>query len=85
MPASRHPSDLFKRCTMCNAEWQTKDEFLADPELRLNGYQFTSFSFRNSREGGVLLFTHQRETCGTTLAIYAQHFKEERLVKEVSR
>lgn len=84
MPASRHPSDLFKRCTMCNAEWRTKDDFLSDPELRLNGYQFTSFSFRNSRDGGVLLFTHHRDACGTTLAVFAQQFKETRSIKEVA-
>ncbi len=66
----------FKQCTLCGTVWRTKDDFLRDPDLLLNGYQFTSLNFRNSHRGGVLLFTHRNQTCGTTLAVYAQILKE---------
>ncbi|MFZ4619079.1 MAG: hypothetical protein ACOYNS_00860 [Bacteroidota bacterium] len=66
----------FKQCSLCNTVWQTKDDFLTDPNLRLNGYQFTSLKFQNSSRGGVLLFTHTLEECGTTLAVYAQILKD---------
>ncbi len=76
MPMNEIDPSYFKRCTLCGTVWLTKDEFLSDPELRLNGYQFTSLNFRNSHRGGVLLFTHRNQACGTTLAIYAQILKE---------
>lgn len=47
-----------------------------DPEIRLNGYQFTGRNYANSVRGGMLIFTHQREQCGTTLAVYARMLKE---------
>ena len=77
MPNNEPEQNLsFKRCSLCNAVWQTKDDFLQDPNLRLNGYQFTSLKFQNSSRGGVLLFTHTLEECGTTLAVYAQILKD---------
>ena len=67
---------VFKRCTMCGAEWPTKDEFLEDREIHLNGYQWNRKKFR-SGEGftGLLIFTHRKEACGTSLAIAANKFK----------
>jgi len=71
-------SGPFKRCSLCGAEWQTRDEFLADKTLKLNGYQG---SLRRLRLGemarGLLLFTHKAPGCGTTLALEAKRFKDE--------
>lgn len=66
----------FKRCSLCNTEWKTKDDFLNDPDLRLNGYQFGGREHRTMTGGGLLLFTHLRSMCGTTLAVYVRQFKE---------
>jgi hypothetical protein len=68
---------IFKRCTLCGTVWPTREVFLADTELLLNGYQFTGMHFQNSKQGGVLLFTHVRESCGTTIAVYAHQLKEQ--------
>jgi hypothetical protein len=67
---------IFKRCTMCGVEWATKDEFLHDREIHLNGYQWNRKKFR-SGEGfaGLLVFTHRKAHCGTSLAIAATKFK----------
>jgi hypothetical protein len=55
----------------------TRDEFLADKTLKLNGYQG---SLRRLKLGemarGLLLFTHHGPNCGTTLAIEAKRFKD---------
>ncbi|MBD3233668.1 MAG: hypothetical protein GF315_08075 [candidate division Zixibacteria bacterium] len=55
---------------MCNKTWHSKDSFIEDPELRLNGYQ------ANFKElaTGLFLFTHRAEGCGSTLAVKAGHF-----------
>jgi hypothetical protein len=68
---------VFKRCSLCGQEWMTRDEFLADKTLKLNGYQG---SLRRLKLGemakGLLLFTHHSANCGTTLAIEAKRFKD---------
>jgi hypothetical protein len=72
----RKKPEPFKRCSLCNAVWHTKDEFLTDPNIKLNGYQKTSHNVRTISNGGLLLFTHSITACGTTLAMYAKVFKE---------
>jgi len=57
--------EAFKTCPNCQAVWQTMDDFLSDPELKMNGYQV---HFDNL-EGGLFFFTHHRDGCFTTLAI----------------
>ena len=52
----------FKRCTCCNHDWKTREDFLSDPKIDLIGYQ-VSF---NELLLGLFLFNH---TCGTTIAI----------------
>jgi hypothetical protein len=57
-------------------EWATREEFLEDREIHLNGYQWNRKKFR-SGEGfaGLLIFTHRKTVCGTSLAIAAINFK----------
>jgi len=49
-----------------------RDEFLADPDLRLVGYQVDFEALHL----GLLLFNHEVTGCGTTLAIAAGEFAD---------
>jgi hypothetical protein len=58
---------IFKACPSCNELWKTRDEFLADPSLKLIGYQMN----HNHLRVGLFLFNH---SCMTTLAVQAGNF-----------
>ena len=60
----------FKICPACGAVWETMDEFLADPTLKLNGYQVHF----DDLKGGLFYFTHYIENCGITMALVASDF-----------
>ena len=60
-------SYLFKRCTVCNHEWQDRDSFILDPAIDLIGYQANPDNLNR----GMYLFNHE---CGTTLAVYVETF-----------
>jgi len=67
---------IFKQCTMCGKEWPTKDDFLRDEEIRLNGYQWNKKKLRAGEDlAGLLIFTHAKSECFTTLGIEARKFK----------
>jgi len=61
------PSYLFKKCNVCNHEWQDRDNFILDPAIRLIGYQANPENLNR----GLYLFTHE---CGTTLAVHVENF-----------
>ncbi len=64
-------TDIFKRCPYCDQRtWSTRDAFLADPEIRLIGYQ--AYLARPSRS--LMLFNHS--PCGTTLALPLPRFDD---------
>ena len=58
----------FKRCPSCGFEWQSREDFLEDPEIGIVGYQV---NFTNL-EAGFFLFNHP---CGTTLGLATGAFK----------
>jgi hypothetical protein len=67
---------VFKQCTMCGKKWSTKDEFLGDKEIRLNGYQWNRKKLHSGEDlAGLLIFTHAKTECYTTLGIEARRFK----------
>jgi hypothetical protein len=67
----------FKRCPLCGTVWSTRDDFLNDATLHLNGYQGNLKRLLSGREKrGLLLYTHRIEACGTTLAFDAGDFKD---------
>ena len=69
---------MFKRCTFCGKQWETREDFLADNELRLDGYQWDSMQVVSGfPPEGMLVFTHSIVQCGTSLAVAAQNFKRE--------
>lgn len=60
----------FKICSMCSTEWNTREDFLSDKELELNGY---TADFEKL-EYGLFYFTHHGSGCGSTITIYAGEF-----------
>lgn len=68
---------------MCGVEWGSKDEFLDDRDIHLNGYQWNRKKFR-SGDGfaGLLIFTHRAAGCGTSLAIAATKFKTDHFLDD---
>ena len=62
----------FRACSACGREWTDRKAFLSDPEVSLCGYQ-PDFE---DLERGLLLFTHRRAGCETTLAVSVSAFSD---------
>ena len=62
--------DHFKRCNTCGRIWRDREDFLSDPGLQLVGYQV---NFKDL-EAGLILFQHDVEGCGTSLALWVEQF-----------
>ncbi len=58
---------IFKNCNSCGQHWESRDDFLSDPDLEVVGYQ----TFFSNLKLGLFLFNH---SCDTTLAIEADVF-----------
>ena len=60
----------FKECPMCTTVWESRDDFIADATLVLDGYQvnFDHLSL------GLFYFTHNVTGCFTTMALPAGEF-----------
>lgn len=58
-------NDYFKTCPLCSKIWSSREEFLADDDLDLVGYQVNF----DELELGLFLFNHR--ICKTTLSIRA--------------
>ncbi len=65
MPAERP----FKTCKICAASWATRDQFIADPEIVLVGYQANFVEL----EKGLFLFNH---ACQSTLTVGVETFAD---------
>lgn len=57
----------FKKCPLCDFEWESRDVFLDDPDISLIGYQAR---FRDLTEG-LFYFNH---SCNGTMAIPVNAF-----------
>jgi hypothetical protein len=55
---------------MCNKVWLTRNDFLDDPQIELNGYQ-ADFE---KLEYGLFYFTHYAPECHSTMAIETREF-----------
>jgi len=62
--------EIFKICPMCSTVWETRDDFLRDKSLHINGY---GADFEKL-EWSLFYFTHSKEGCLSTLAIEAGKF-----------
>jgi hypothetical protein len=60
---------MFKQCPMCNMVWETREAFLADPGLRVVGYQVHF----EQLTAGIFILVH---ICGTSLGIEAEKFAD---------
>jgi hypothetical protein len=60
----------FKVCTLCGETWKSREAFLADPCVRVIGYQ----AHFQDLEAGLFLFNH--DACRTTLAIDVSRFTD---------
>jgi hypothetical protein len=58
---------MFKECSSCFNHWKTREDFLADPDVSLLGYQVHF----EDLETGWFMFNHK---CGTTLAFTVATF-----------
>lgn len=65
-------TSIFKTCPGCCATWPTRDDFLADGNLELNGYKadFKELSY------GLYFFTHKANDCFSTMALEVQDFQD---------
>lgn len=62
---------MFKTCPGCFHAWQTRQEFLADPSIELNGYK-ADFS---DLEYGMFFFTHKSAPCCSTMTLMVEDFR----------
>ena len=62
-------NEPFKHCTCCSVVWPTRDDFLADPEVELIGYQ----AHFEDLKAGFLLFNH---ACHPTLALEVEEVQD---------
>ena len=60
----------FKRCSMCNKAWASREDFLSDQQLDLEGYQADFDNLDN----GLFLFTHNHSSCRTTMSLKVHQF-----------
>ena len=60
----------FKKCPGCFTIWDSRDEFLSDSSLELNGYK----SDFQKLEYGLFFFTHKVDNCFSTMALEAGDF-----------
>ena len=62
-------TNMFKKCTSCGHIWENREDFLADPDIKIIGYEA---SFEHIKHG-LFLFNH---VCKTTLAIEVINFDD---------
>jgi hypothetical protein len=60
---------MFKQCNICTQKWPTRQDFIADKDIRIIGYQV---NFKKL-EAGLLYFNH---ICNNTIALSADLFAD---------
>jgi hypothetical protein len=65
-------TNIFKTCPKCRTSWASRNGFLSDNLIKLNGYQVSL----SSLEKGLLLFTHEAFSCNSTMGIYVTEFND---------
>lgn len=76
----------FKRCSLCGKEWPTREDFLRDKDVRLEGYKWDRVQVMAGLPSeGMLVFTHSPSVCGTSIAISASLFKRDQQLESHDR
>ncbi len=65
-------TEAFKICSNCDTVWNTREDFLSDPDIELAGYQV---AYRDL-EAGLFFFRHMKDGCYTTLALEVKDFTD---------
>lgn len=63
---------IFKKCSGCGHNWNTRDEFISDHEIQLIGYQVNF----EELDTGYFMFNHMDPKCLTTISIHTGFFKD---------
>lgn len=63
---------MFKTCSHCRHRWSTREDFLADPLVKIIGYQVNF----DHLESGLLLFNHLEDNCRTTISLKVDAFSD---------
>ena len=63
------PTEPFKTCPLCKKAWETRNDFMDDPDVAIVGYQV---HFEALTEG-LFLFNH---SCDATMTLKAGVFKD---------
>lgn len=67
----------FKHCTLCGKVWESREGFLCDHNIKFNGHMINGKKIRlGLPHEGLLIFTHNENNCGTSLAIPTSQFKD---------
>lgn len=61
-------NNIFKNCPNCSFTWQSREDFLNDPNTKLIGYQ----AHINNLEEGLFLFNHH--SCKSTMSVLSGNF-----------
>lgn len=64
--------NAFKICPGCNQIWETRNDYLNDETLVLNGYKA---DFK-ALEYGMFFFTHRVEGCCSTMVLLVNEFQD---------
>lgn len=64
-------ASAFKTCPKCRCTWETRDAFLDDHALELNGYKadFQELQY------GMFFFTHKHHECCSTMVLLVEDFR----------
>ena len=68
----KNEQSRFKVCSLCKKDWESRNDFLNDPVIKIIGY-IANFEYL---EKGLLLFNHNAEGCGTTLVAEIADFMD---------
>lgn len=63
---------IFRKCPSCATTWNTREDFLSDALIELNGYQASLKSI----EKGLFLFTHLAVNCFSTMGVPVTEFDD---------
>ena len=61
---------MFLQCSSCQKIWDTREDFLSDPFVKIKGYQV---HFKKLT-AGFFLFNHEKEDCRTTISVGVEKF-----------
>ncbi len=65
-------SEMFKLCSRCKTEWNSRDDFLNDPNIVMIGFMANNDNYKR----GAYLFNHKLpdDSCNTTIGLFVYNF-----------